>query len=91
MELAAVVFAMKIWRHYLYVEQFEVIFDHKSLKYIFKQRDLNMRQRRWMEHLEEYDFALGLGLGYFGEFSGYAFPTEQSDRVLRIGHRDIVH
>ena len=45
MELAAVVFALKIWRHYLYGEQFEMYSDHKSSKYIFKQRDLNMRQR----------------------------------------------
>ena len=58
MELAAVVFALKIWRHYLYGEQFEMYSDHKSLKYIFTQRDLNMRQRRWMEFLEEYDFTL---------------------------------
>ena len=43
MELAAVVFALKIWRHYLYGEQFEVFSDHKSLKYIFTQRDPNMR------------------------------------------------
>lgn len=46
LELAAVVFALKIWRHYLYGEQFEVYTDHKSLKYIFTQKDLNMRQRR---------------------------------------------
>ena len=58
MELAAVVFALKIWRHYLYGEQFEVYSYHKSLKYIFTQRDLNMRQRRWMEFLEDYDFTL---------------------------------
>ena len=58
MELASVVFALKIWRHYLYGEQFEVFSDHKSLKYIFTQRDLNMRQRRWMEFLEDYDFTL---------------------------------
>ena len=45
MELAAVVFALKIWRHYLYGEEFEVYLDHKSLKYIFTQRNLNMRQR----------------------------------------------
>ena len=57
-ELAAVVFALKIWRHYLYGEEFEVYSDHKSLKYIFTQRDLNMRQRRWMEFLEDYDFTL---------------------------------
>ena len=58
MELAAVVFTLKIWLHYLYDEQFEVYSDHKSLKDIFKQRDLNMRQRRWMEFLEDYDFTL---------------------------------
>ena len=52
MVLAAVVFALKIWRHYLYGEEFEVYSDHKSLQYIFTQRDLNMRQRRWMEFLE---------------------------------------
>ena len=48
----------KIWCHYLYGEQFEVFSDHKSLKYIFTQRDVNMRQRRWMEFLEDYDFTL---------------------------------
>ena len=58
MELAVVVFALKIWRHYLYGEEFEVYSDHKSLKYIFTQRDLNIRQRRWMEFLEDYDFTL---------------------------------
>ena len=58
MELAAVVFALKIWHHYLFGEQFEVYSDHKSLKYIFTQRNLNMRQRRWMEFLEDYDFTL---------------------------------
>ena len=57
-ELAAIVFDLKIWCHYLYDEQFEVFSDHKSLKYIFTQRDLNMRQRRWMENLEDYDFTL---------------------------------
>ena len=45
MELAAIVFTFKIWRHYLYSEQFEVYSDHKSLRYIFKQRDLNIRHR----------------------------------------------
>ena len=58
MELAVVVFALKIWLHYLYDEEFEVYSDHKSLKYIFTQRDLNMRQSRWMEFLEDYDFTL---------------------------------
>ena len=58
MELEAIVFALKIWRHYFYGEQFEVFWDHKSLKYIFTQRDLNMRQRIWMEFMEDYDFTL---------------------------------
>ena len=39
-------------------QEFEVFSDHKSLRYIFRQRDLNMRQRRWMEYLEDYDFTL---------------------------------
>ena len=58
MELEAIVFALKAWRHYLYGEQFEVFSDHKSLNYIFTQRDLNMRQCKWMEYLEDYDFTL---------------------------------
>ena len=44
MELAAIIFALKIWHHYLCSEQFEVFSDHKSLKYIFIQPNLNMRQ-----------------------------------------------
>ena len=58
LELAAIVFALKIWCHYLYGKQFEVFSDHKSLKYIFTQRDLNMRQHRWVEYLEDYDYTL---------------------------------
>ena len=58
MELAALVFALKIWRHYLYDEEFEVYSDHKSQKYIFMQQDLNIRQHRWMEFLEDCDFTL---------------------------------
>ncbi|XP_022641613.1 uncharacterized protein LOC106773250 [Vigna radiata var. radiata] len=58
LELAAVVFALKIWRHYLYGSQFQVFSDHKSLKYLFDQKELNMRQCRWMEFLKDYDFDL---------------------------------
>ena len=58
LELAVIVFTLNIWCHYLYGEQFEVFSDHKSLRYIFTQRDLNMRQRKWMEYLEDYDFTL---------------------------------
>ncbi|KAI4330504.1 hypothetical protein MLD38_028790 [Melastoma candidum] len=55
LEFAAVVFALKLWRHYLYGYKFEVYTDHKSLKYLFTQQDLNMRQRRWMDLLKDYD------------------------------------
>nr|GFC99434.1 reverse transcriptase [Tanacetum cinerariifolium] len=55
LELAPVVFALKIWRHYLYGESCDIFTDHKSLKYIFTQRDLNMRQRCWLELLKYYD------------------------------------
>ena len=58
MELETVVFALKIWRHYLYGKEFEVFLDHKIMKYIFTQWDLNMRQRKLMEFLEDYDFTL---------------------------------
>ena len=58
MELASIVFSLKNLRHYLYSEQFEVFSDHKSLKYIFTQRELNMKQRMWIEYLEDYDFPL---------------------------------
>ena len=43
----------------IYGERFEIFTDHKSLKYIFSQKDLNLRQRRWMEYLKDYDFSLG--------------------------------
>ena len=58
LEMAAVVFALKIWRHYLYGVTCEIYTDHKSLNYIFQQRDLNLRQKRWMELLKDYDCSI---------------------------------
>ncbi|KAJ8771584.1 hypothetical protein K2173_026761 [Erythroxylum novogranatense] len=55
LEMAAVIFALKIWRHYLYGEKSEIYTDHKSLQYIQKQKELNLRQRRWIELLKDYD------------------------------------
>jgi hypothetical protein len=54
LKFAAIVFALKKWRHYLFGVKYKVFTYHKSLKYIFTQKDLNLRQRRWMEFLEEY-------------------------------------
>ncbi|KAJ0614604.1 putative nucleotidyltransferase, Ribonuclease H [Helianthus annuus] len=55
LELGAVVFALKIWRHYLYGTKCTIFTDHKSLQHIFNQKELNMRQRRWVELLNDYD------------------------------------
>lgn len=55
LELVAVVFALKIWTHYLYGTKCVLYTDHKSLKYLFNQKELNMSQRRWMELLKDYD------------------------------------
>jgi hypothetical protein len=55
LELTAVVHALKICRHYLLGNTFHIYTDHKSLKYIFTQAELNMRQRRWLELIKDYD------------------------------------
>ena len=55
LELGAVIFALKIWRHYLYGTRCTIYTDHKSLQHIFDQKELNMRQRRWVELLNDYD------------------------------------
>ena len=58
LELAAVVFALKNWRHYLYGERCEIYTDHNSLKYFFTKKELNMRQRRWLELINDYDCSI---------------------------------
>jgi ribonuclease HI len=58
LELAAVVHALKIWRHYLIGHRCEIYSDHKSLKYIFTQDNLNLRQRRWLELIKDYDLRI---------------------------------
>ncbi|GKF99888.1 putative reverse transcriptase domain-containing protein, partial [Tanacetum coccineum] len=58
LELGAVVFALKMWRHYLYGVKCVVFTDHKSLQHILDQKELNMRQRRWLKLLSDYDCEL---------------------------------
>nr|GEY93775.1 putative reverse transcriptase domain-containing protein [Tanacetum cinerariifolium] len=55
LELGSVVFALKIWMHYLYGTKCTVFTDHESLQHILDQKELNMRQRRWLELLSDYD------------------------------------
>jgi hypothetical protein len=63
LELAAIVHALKIWRHYLIGNKCEIYTDHKSLKYIFTQSDLNLRQRRWLELIKDYNLEIHYHLG----------------------------
>ena len=63
LELVAVIFALKIWRHYLFGDQVLIYTDHKSLKYVFSQKKLNMQQRRWLELMADYDIDLQFTLG----------------------------
>jgi hypothetical protein len=58
LEFTAVVHALKIWRHYLIGNRCEIYTDHKSLKYIFTQPDLNLRQRRWLELVKDYNVVI---------------------------------
>nr|GEU79550.1 putative reverse transcriptase domain-containing protein [Tanacetum cinerariifolium] len=58
LELGAVVFALRLWRHYLYGTKCTVYIDHKSLQYILDQKELNMRQRHWNELLSDYDYEI---------------------------------
>ncbi|KAA3466873.1 integrase [Gossypium australe] len=58
LELVAIVFALTIWRHYLYGEKCHIFTNHKSLKYIMSQKKLSSHQRRWLELLKYYDLII---------------------------------
>ncbi|GJR89493.1 putative reverse transcriptase domain-containing protein [Tanacetum coccineum] len=83
LELGAVVFALKIWRHYLYGTKCTVFTDHKSLRHILDQIELNMRQRRWLELLADYDCEIRYHLG---KANVVADALSQKERVkpLRV-------
>ncbi|GKV23585.1 hypothetical protein SLEP1_g33294 [Rubroshorea leprosula] len=83
LELAAVVFALKIWRHYLYGETCEIFTDHKSLKYIFTQKELNMRQRRWLELLKDYDLTISYHPGKANKHYGLSSHPQCTTGINR--------
>ncbi|GKF94193.1 putative reverse transcriptase domain-containing protein, partial [Tanacetum coccineum] len=58
LELGAVVFSLKMWRHYLYGTKCVMFTDHKSLQHILDQKELNMMHRRWLELLSDYDYEI---------------------------------
>nr|GEV71541.1 putative reverse transcriptase domain-containing protein [Tanacetum cinerariifolium] len=83
MELGAVVFALKMWRHYLYGTRCAVFTEHKSLQHIADQKELNMRQRRWLELLSDYDCDIRYHPGKANVVADTLSRKEQS-RPLRV-------
>nr|GEZ77734.1 putative reverse transcriptase domain-containing protein [Tanacetum cinerariifolium] len=83
LELGSVVFALKIWRHYLYETRCTVFTDHKSLQHILDQKDLNMRQQRWLELLSDYDCDIRYHMGKANVVADFLSRKEQ-DVPLRV-------
>ncbi|GKA00584.1 reverse transcriptase domain-containing protein, partial [Tanacetum coccineum] len=87
LELGAVVFALKIWRHYLYGTKCVVFTDHKSLQHILDQKDLNMRQRRWIELLSDYDCEIRY---HPGKANVVADALSRKERIGNIYEKEAV-
>ncbi|GJT96247.1 putative reverse transcriptase domain-containing protein [Tanacetum coccineum] len=83
LELGAVVFALKMWRHYLYGTKCVVFTDHKSLQHILDQKELNMRQRRWLELLNDYDCEIRYHLGKANVVAD-ALSRKERSKSLRV-------
>ncbi|GJZ35898.1 putative reverse transcriptase domain-containing protein [Tanacetum coccineum] len=84
LELGAVVFALKIWRHYLYGTKCIVFTDHKSLQHILHQKELNMRQRRWLELLADYDCEIAFILVSKCRLAVCFMPKGTIQNLLRV-------
>ena len=90
-------FALRIWRHYLLGEKFFLFTDHKSLQYLFIQRELNMRQRRWLEFVKDYQFDIQYHSGKANVVAD-ALSRRPVDEVVdvwkakwkELGHQDTV-
>ncbi|GJX15093.1 putative reverse transcriptase domain-containing protein [Tanacetum coccineum] len=87
LELGAVVFALKIWRHYLYGTKCTVFTDHKSLQHILDQKELNMRQRRWLELLAYYDCEIHY---HRGKANAVADALSRKERIKPLRVRALV-
>ncbi|KAH0672236.1 hypothetical protein KY284_023323 [Solanum tuberosum] len=96
LELAAVVFALKIWRHYLYGVHVDVFADHKSLQYVFTQKELNLRQRKRLEFLKDYDMSVHYHPGKANvvadslrklSMGSVAHVEEEKNELARDAHR----
>ncbi|GJW05213.1 reverse transcriptase domain-containing protein [Tanacetum coccineum] len=87
LELGALVFALKIWRHYLYGTKCTVFTDHKSLQHILDQKELNMRQRRWLELLADYDCEIRY---HPGKANVVADALSRKERIKPLRVRSLV-
>ncbi|GJW10878.1 putative nucleotidyltransferase, ribonuclease H [Tanacetum coccineum] len=87
LELGAVVFALKIWRHYLYGTKCTMFTDHKSLQHILDQKELNMRQRRWLELLADYDCEIRY---HPGKANVIADALSRKERIKPLRVRSLV-
>ncbi|GKA95026.1 putative reverse transcriptase domain-containing protein, partial [Tanacetum coccineum] len=87
LELGAVVFALKIWRHYLYGTKCTVFTDHKSLQHILNKKELNMRQRRWLELLADYDCEIRY---HPGKANVVADALSRKERIKPLRVRSLV-
>ncbi|GJX12982.1 putative reverse transcriptase domain-containing protein [Tanacetum coccineum] len=83
LELGAVVFALKIWRHYLYGTKCTIFTDHKSLQHILRQKELNMRQHRWLELIADYDCEICYHPGK-ANVVAYALSQKKQIKPLRV-------
>ncbi|GJX86771.1 retrotransposon protein, putative, ty3-gypsy subclass, partial [Tanacetum coccineum] len=84
LELGAVVFALKMWRHYLYGTKCIVFIDHKSLQHILDQKELNMRQRRWLELLSDYDYLIWVIIRSNSTKSAHCCQPKENDSMEKL-------
>jgi hypothetical protein len=104
LELATVVHALKIWRHYLMGKRCELHTDRKSLKYIFTQSNLNLRQRRWLELIKDYDLGINYHPGkanvvadalsrrsHVSQLVVDSMPFELCEEFDKLNHRIVVN
>jgi hypothetical protein len=104
LELAAVVHALKIWRHYLMGKRRELYTVHKSLNYIFTQSNLNLKQRRWLELIKDYDLGINYHPGkanveadalsrrcHVSQLVVDSMPFELSEEFDKLNHRIVTN